>query len=338
MLYYKKLGELIYSKERFESATHVAIISGFVGWQPLLRMIEEFPDRKITLIYGMYAQNKVSSSLHKALLDIVKAHSDRVDILYSQVPVHSKIYFWKDNGALLGGYIGSANFSANGLNIDYKESLEDIEIESFEKWEKYYSLVRENSIPITDKSIKTVSVKKENDLKLEYKSLIDKNVCRVSLLIKKNGSWITPQSSGINWGFQKGHSSKQKTEAYIPIHSNHRKDFPSFFPEKKFANLNAENPVGKSTRHEEQFEVIWDDGTTMLCVMEGDSKDNGVIYPKQISSSPSKKILGEYIRKRMKYKNNVPISKEDLINYGRTHIDIQLLDDGTYYFDFSVKK
>lgn len=77
----------------------------------------------------------------------------------------------------------------------------------------------------------------------------------------------------------------------------------------------------------------------MIGLMEGQIIIDGVIYPKQLSTSPSKNILGKYLRKRL---GNLPdeylIKKKDLLKYGRTSIDISKIGDGIYYMDFSVKK
>ena len=62
-----------------------------------------------------------------------------------------------------------------------------------------------------------------------------------------------------------------------------------------------------------------------------------VEYAKQIASTPKKKILGEYIRKRIGVPEGQAITISDLERYGRKTIDISLQGGGVYYFDFSVK-
>lgn len=61
------------------------------------------------------------------------------------------------------------------------------------------------------------------------------------------------------------------------------------------------------------------------------------MYPKQISSHPSKADMGRYIRKRLEIAEGAPITLETLEKYGRNTIDISLQGEGIYYFDFSVK-
>lgn len=79
----------------------------------------------------------------------------------------------------------------------------------------------------------------------------------------------------------------------------------------------------------------------MTGLLEGtvEKKEDGktVLYPKQISSTPQKRILGEYIRKRLGVEKDAPITMKDLDEYGRTSIDVSLLGEGIYYFDFSIK-
>ena len=116
--------------------------------------------------------------------------------------------------------------------------------------------------------------------------------------------------------------------------------FPDLFPQKKYVNgvINEESK-GKANRENDEVELIWDDGTSMIGLLEGQTIVAGVIYPKQLSTSPQKNILGKYIRKRL---GNLPldytICKKDLQKYGRTHIDISKIGDGIYYLDFSVNK
>ena len=98
----------------------------------------------------------------------------------------------------------------------------------------------------------------------------------------------------------------------------------------------------------------------MQMLLEGTQTIDDVYYPKQISTYKSKKELGLYLRKRIgdkigmdlvipvdskdEFRNNIDIYKDKLINkemldrYGRSSINIKLIGEGTYYFDFSELK
>jgi hypothetical protein len=71
-------------------------------------------------------------------------------------------------------------------------------------------------------------------------------------------------------------------------------------------------------------------------LLEGNYEIGELTYPKQISSFPLKRILGEYIRQRIGVPNGARITRRNLENYGRTTIDVSLIGQGLYYFDFSV--
>jgi len=123
--------------------------------------------------------------------------------------------------------------------------------------------------------------------------------------------------SGANWGFADAHVCQD--DAYITLRKNFLRDNPGFFP-----------PHGSC------INVVWDDGTTMRCLLEGTQDVDGVVAPKQISTYNDKSILGVYLRNRLNVGSDHVVNYQDLINYGRDHIEVSQMDDGRYYFDFSV--
>lgn len=126
-----------------------------------------------------------------------------------------------------------------------------------------------------------------------------------------------PERSGLNWGFADAHVST--ADAYIALRTDFFLNYPNFFPP-----------------HGSVINVIWDDGVRMTCLLEGTQRINGNVEPKQISTYDDKSELGIYLRDRIGVSCNYLITIEDLLNYGRTDIDVSLLDNGDYYFDFSV--
>lgn len=71
-------------------------------------------------------------------------------------------------------------------------------------------------------------------------------------------------------------------------------------------------------------------------LLEGSQTINGITYPKQISSFPTKADLGAYLRNRLGVPLGQPVRKHHLESYGRLDVEISLLGDGVYSFDFSV--
>lgn len=141
-------------------------------------------------------------------------------------------------------------------------------------------------------------------------------------LLTKSGS--VHNAGGLNWGFS-SRAHVRPFDAYIPLHIGTIRRNISFFT----------NRVGSNT----VLNFTWDDGTQMCGLFEGTqiNRQDGLIYPKQISSHPHKDELGTYFRRRLGILDpNRKIQLEDLISYGRTDVTIDHIAGNNYSLDFSV--
>lgn len=340
MLHYINLEQVLLHSSISRSCNNLLVISGYVGSE-MVKELESFPkDTHFTIVYGMYGCDSISEPLHKKLVELHN-QLDNVNILYSTVPIHSKIYCWSNNDVIMSTMIGSANFTINGLRRNYKETLYDVQEESLPEYLSYFDYVLKRCLPCTDKNILLKRQKpfvSSTAIPVSQPRLSE-GVCRASLLSRGKD---VAKMSGLNWGLSKGHVVLG--DAYIAITKEYIKYFPNLFPSKKYVNgkINIESK-GKANRENDEVELIWDDGTSMIGLMEGQQDINGLIYPKQLSSSPNKNIIGLYLRKRLGIVNKDGsvdtshcITRADLIRYGRTSIDISLIGEGIYYMDFSV--
>ena len=335
MLYYTDLESKVLNIPASLEFDNFVILSGYIGVEPIRKLANLPSEVHITIIYGMYGNDNISAPLHNALLELQNTLPN-IEILYSTIPVHSKVYFWREGEKIANALVGSANFSVSGLRNDYKEILTDMEVSSFSDFKTYYEYVRERCIPCTDTNIKPKKISKAPKFSVQHQPLLTQGVCRASLLDQKG---IVAKKSGLNWGFSKGHVSEG--DAYIRISMEYIRSFPKMFPPKKYIRgIQNDNSTGRKNRENDEVELIWDDGTIMVGLLEGQhlNKQDGMIYPKQLSTSPKKSILGMYLRKRLGVRMDHVITKSDLKRYGRTHIDISLIADGIYYMDFSVSK
>lgn len=336
MLFYKNLDEIIFSKNEFIECDELVIISGYVGPNPI-RRLQKLPI-KSTVIYGMYGCDGIQQSLHTALLN-ANNELNKVTIFYSLMPVHAKCYIWKYEGKVKSALVGSANFSNNGLLTPYKEILADASTDTFKPLDGYLNKILENTISCSDAVVKENKRKCHKNINQDAKDY-DKDVCEMPLYIIRKGKPMVPEKSGVNWGMgAMGGSHVNINDAYIPIRTAFLKQYPLMFPPKQICPK-GEAPRAKH-RHNDNIEIIWDDGTTMEGLLEGNAikELNGRkgLYPKQIASTPNKAELGIYLRKRMGIAEGHLITYEDLKRYGRTTIDVSLQGEGVYYFDFSVK-
>jgi hypothetical protein len=126
------------------------------------------------------------------------------------------------------------------------------------------------------------------------------------------------RTGGLNWGSNAVNHTRPY-DSYIPIHIGTIRANPGlFYPKPAVQQI---------------INFHWDDGTVMEVLFEGNGPHG---YPKQIASAHHKDILGKYFRNRLGLPNNRRIQMQDLINYGRTTVTIDRIDDLNYSLDFSV--
>lgn len=331
-------------------ADKLVIITGYIG-PPLVHDLEELP-YKTDIYVGMYGNN-VGGVIHNNLIKLNK--SNKININYTSFLVHSKCYIWLKENKVIKALIGSANFSTIALTTPKKEVLGDIPLENYEQMNVYMNLIIENSYSVNDYSGNITNNIYFDDI---TRSINEKEV-EISLLASRKGAvnilgletqaGDVPMASGLNWGFSD--AQPLPNDAYFPIPADLVRNNPLLFPPK---NIDGNECV----------DAIWDDGVEMQILLEGTQEIDGKKYPKNIASYKNKKILGVYLRKRIgdKLKKNLVLeesTKEELVRnvaidknkyfdkiinknmleeYGRNSINIKLIGDGLYYFDFSPKE
>jgi len=331
MLYYRNLKNKVLSINPEEHIDNFTVISGYISADPI-RELEHFPeDVHSTIIYGMYGSENIKAQLHASLISLQR-DLPNVDILYSTIPVHSKIYLWNKNQQIQRALMGSANFSTSGLCNDYKEVLSDVDQGIFSQVQEYSEYVKSYCINCTDHVERAIEHRRRIQ-QYGIQPFVSQGICRASLLDRSGN---VPAMSGLNWGLSNGHVCEG--DAYIRITKDYLSLFPRLFPTKKYVNgLINPSDIGRANRENDEIELIWDDGTVMVGLLEGQQTGPipGMLYPKQLCSSPRKNILGYYLRGRLGLSPDHTITRSDLEQYGRAYIDISLIGDGVYYMDFS---
>lgn len=225
---------------------------------------------------------------------------------YDLPPIHSNLYIWLRNGVPVLAFTGSADFVQSAFVSTRKEVLVSCAPqEAFE----YYN----NIIP---KTIFCTHHEVENQITLKpFHPILDEEnnplltlegdgIASVQLsLLARSGE--TGRRSGLNWG-QRG--SRNRNEAYIPV--PRKISTGSFFP------------VGT------HFTTVTDDGYTLILRIEQQGN-------KAITTPQSNALLGEYFRGRLGLANGDFITKQHLLDYGRTNVTFYKIDDEQYFMDFS---
>jgi len=268
----------------------------------------------------MYGSEGIKSPLHNSLISL-QNQIENINIFYSQLPVHSKCYAWRNRGQIVHALVGSANFSTSGLSTPYREILAETTFDTFNPLNEYIFKVINNSISCLELNRVNIT---------EIIETIE-TTCYLTLL-GRDGE--VQNAAGLNWG-QNPNNHTTLSDVYIKIRIQDIKQYPDFFPPKQVNPLHYDGR-GRIHRHNDAIEIIWDDGTSMDGLLFGNQTIDGIIYPKQVSSFPHASELGIYLRNRLNVPINQPVRKHHLLTYGRTDVGVSLLGDGVYKFDFSV--
>lgn len=318
MLFTRNLEDIIIHRHELFQTDELIVISGYVGPKPIQRL-QNIPFRS-KVVYGMYGSEGIKRPLHNSLIEL-QNRIENLNIYYSNLPVHSKCYVWRNRGQIVHALVGSANFSTNGLNTPNREILAETSFDTFNPLNDYITIVLNNSISCLEiGATEIINVVPSAE-----------TTCLLTLL-GRNGE--VQNAAGLNWG-QNPRNHTTLNDAYIKIRIQDIKRFPKLFPPKQL-NPTHFDGRGRIHRHNDAIEIIWDDGTSMEGLLFGNQKIDNLIYPKQVSSFPRANELGIYLRNRLNVPLDQPIRKQHLLRYGRTNIGVSLISEGVYKFDFSV--
>lgn len=311
MLHYKNLNSLFFDSFP-NQATEFIALSGFLGLEPVINL-GNLPFRS-KVIFGLQKENQ-NLLLHQKLLGL---HNNDRRIYYPEIACHSKCYLWLNGDRPVKGLIGSANFSANGLQNDYRETLLEVDQNQLFVLKGYIEIILNSAHECVDVDVNEVDIPVGD---------FDPNICTMVLYDPRTGQ--TQNAHGLNWGLAVG-SHVRPNDACIPIRTDYLRKYPNLFPP---IQPNIDRKRGGLA---EVIELVWDDGLVIKGRLEGSQPFNELSYPKQIASFPHKDELGIYIRQRLGRRSGQRIRREDLIRYGRDTVDVSLLEEGVYYCDFSV--
>ncbi len=143
MLYTENLEEIIFHRHEMFQTDELIVLSGYVGPRPIQRLHTlPFHSR---VVYGMYGAEGIQRVLHNSLIGL-QNEIENINIFYSNFPVHSKCYAWRNRGQIVHALVGSANFSSNGLTTPFREILAETTHDTFNPLNDYITRVLNNSI------------------------------------------------------------------------------------------------------------------------------------------------------------------------------------------------
>jgi hypothetical protein len=286
------------------------VVSGYSSPSFLFKVMNHLKELKLKLIVGMAAQEPLDIGKHLQYQYIAREFSERLTIeyYYGNPPTHSKVYYWPETADAPGAaFVGSGNLTSNGL-VRFNETFARVnpqEVTGHFNLNPVVDCLAEGMEKVIDFQYSS----KDNVIDTSEIKLSLKSKSHVNLMLTKAGNPEEIHSkSGLNWGQRE---RREKNQAYIPVPHRIHMDNPDFFPPR-----------------EEIFNIITDDGESIICVM---AQDNS----KAIESHYDNSIIGKYFRRRLNLNAGEFITVADLNHYGRKSVTIYKMDEETYYMDFS---
>ena len=344
MIFNKQLNNEICTRHRKNNADSLLILGGYISLTPVKNISKE--GINVDVVYGASKRANLNQKVHDQYVSITQKTSTKV--YYSNQYYHSKIYCWIKNKTPIDILVGSANFSSAGLDNDYQEFLTTIANTDFEETFKYMNYCLSNSILCNEYSA-PVKITTPQNLVInsnQISQLLIKNSIPLDRIIShappkarifcgdSRGN-ISSGGSGPNWGHGKGHTNSN--DWYLRLGVGLIKAIPQLFPND---GINPNIGKGQSFKSSRQVaDGLFDDGEVMQLSFEQKGPESGQgNYYKALTSWPNKSILGAYLRKRLKVPSGSKVDYSHFLNYGRDCIDIEKIDDGQYYLDFSSTK
>lgn len=303
-------------------ADKLKIISGYATHTMASWHISEIMSRiqrrvDIDLIVGMCPLDGMSISVHNGFKKLVAEYGAETQTPFicqyviEGIPVHSKLYLWEREGRPFLAYTGSANYTQPAFFGKRDEILEDCNPYDASMYFNYIEprTMFCNHAEIEDKIVLSQAHPVLKSEETPLVALSGAGVSQITLsLLTRDGD--VGFGSGINWGHRRNGTPRELNQAYIPLPSDIAHS--DFFPLEK--------------RH---FSVLTDDNRQLILRVEQQNN-------KAITTPQNNSLLGEYIRGRIGVANGVFITKQNLLDYGRTNITFYKLDDEQFFMDFAV--
>lgn len=335
------------------SSDEIAIISGYCSPDTIEKIASL--GKKLDFYFGMASRGALTPLLLNKLQDLQRNHANLNIFVVSDYHVHTKCYIFKENGDIKNILVGSANCSINGLRSGKNSELlvdlnknELINQHYLNGLDSYCLEVAQSSLPINSSQIlvssQSVTTRSKGTGRHKYKISKNPFVALIPLFRIKGNKKVVPESSGLNWGNQKGHTKKGSMESYFGVTAELIDNHPIVFP---FKPQKRNTTSGKITRDYDPITVLWDDGTVMEMIFsgggverptEGNRTPNDPYrqYPKHLTSADGGGAeLGAYIRRRMGLPSTHKITMSDLNSFKNKYVVFTYIQDGYYEASFS---
>lgn len=297
-----------------EGCNELRALSGYASPSVLYALFAE--DRthhlaKVQLTVGMVGVDGISLGAHHGFLALQNVdYPGRVDVRYvtDGKGVHSKVYVWCKDGYPNRAFVGSANFTSNGIEGGYREVLTGADPA------RCLALVDEvaaNAQPCDDPQMPGELIMLHTSRqKIHGNAVPQYRPWERDGVEYRDISLLTPRSQtgvayGLNWGHRAGRDLDQ---SYLPV--------PAIVARSIFLP-----PRGH------RFTLLASDGRALSAVVAQDGD-------KAIETPDSNAILGRFIRSQLGLPHGALIRPDDLRRANATGYRLYRIDSETFAIEF----
>lgn len=293
-----------------DGLTELSVLSGFASPNMLASVLatDGGSHIRIRLIVGMVGAQGISVGAHQGFMNLVRYHRRRVGVSYViGDPVHSKVYVWSSADGPKRAYVGSSNFSSNGLQHGYEELLTPADPADCLAYINHYAAA---ALPCDDPALPPELI------------VLPSPVARIRGVTPGNRPWQaanapfvdislltsrtpTGVAYGLNWGQREGRDPDQ---SYLPVPAQVARS--GFLPRRGL-----------------RFTLLAPDGQALSVVVAQDGD-------KAIETPESNAILGRFIRDELGVPHGSAISRATLEEAGATSYRLYRVDEETYAVEF----
>ncbi|MBL8998294.1 MAG: NgoFVII family restriction endonuclease [Gemmatimonadetes bacterium] len=266
---------------------------------------------EVHLTVGMVVADGISLGAHRGFIALQKVDYPgrvRVGYVVSGKPVHSKVYVWSRGGVPHRAFIGSANFTSNGLQGGYREILAEADpVASLAHVNLVAAAALACDSPDVPNNLVVLSTRRprrDGGVLPQYHPWKADNApyVDISLLNKRTGTGV---AYGLNWGHRPG---RDRDQSYLPV--------PAVVARTGFLP-----PRGR------RFTLLAATGHALSAVVAQDGD-------KAIETPDSNAIMGRFIRAQLGLPNGSLVEAKDLRRANATGFRLYRVDAETYAIEF----
>lgn len=295
------------------------IISGYASGTFLKKVATSCPKLEITLFIGM-TQNGITLNDHIIFQNLTKDNKIKVFYQVKEVQNHMKLYeFYNESSSIT--YVGSANFSENGF-FKQRELLAPIEAEN----DLIFENQLQNSVICTTPKIEEIIAINNNQNTIfgeEETSEIDINAFEVS------GGELSEYSKRNSFFQFRNYIDDDFDKISVEILGNSNKKWSYEGINGIFNRKSSKSILITQTGH--HFDRFFPKDSEFYI-----HSDIGIKYKARIGGRFNKELylldgsFYDYVNMHLNLSTRRPINKDDLENFGCTHINFERINESLY--------